>query len=855
MVFVALFFAFISQAFCGEPKSRVKLTPISNYIWTLAGDNQFLWVGTASGMSRFQKDSGEWTHFEGKNIKSILPDGDKLWVGTLNGFFSFEKKSGEWKEYPEFKNLTVYGISKTPSFICVGTIEKGLGKLNSASGKVEFFDEKDGLPSSRIYALCPDGDDLWIGTAKGLVRYNTENGKFKIFQEEDGLAQNCVASLMLDGNDLWVGTLIGVSKFDKNSGKWESWSSYKPFTARSSESKVSDDLEIADTTVFSFAKDNESVYLGTNNGLYTYKKSSGVWMQPIKFKRLIKSIYLSGNDLYFAWSESIWDPGRLEKKKLDYGKYQVCAKIMPPSVAKVEKKGNTYFYDAMLFKCHNSIKASRRYSFSPCIAFIYRDEEMSLDFSLEESGKDILLTFHGVNGDHVVNPAPAIELCMNDQPVATVRSSFLPENLAGNDAWSEMKIAVQASFLKKDNHLTIKNLGPDWWMIDGMKITVLDKKISEVCFDNFYAGRCTTADKKPTTEKTLKKTTPLIVDGKPFFPLSLCSPLPDALGDMQKAGFNCVTHLNPRTGPLVETKRSYFDLAQKYGLKVFTSFGHPAQTAPQGEKLDLAVFEKVINEVGDHPALAAWYSNDEPESGMNYNKHYEEVNSPAAMKKLYQFIRSRDPRKLPIWLNLCISISYPEIAKEYADACDLLSEDHYSLQMSQTIRWADYLMEATAGTGKPALICLQSYYNPNSSDRFRSPSQLEIKCMSYLSVVRQMRGLMFFVYIDPKLTLMMFDDLPEEISKLHDIIAGNDAQENVAVKGEGIYALLKDGKDGLYLITVNSSTSAQNAEFKLPDASSGNAEVLFEGRKVSFENGILKDVFKPYERHVYKIGK
>lgn len=829
-----------------QAKTNVKLTPISNYIWTLAEDGPCLWVGTASGISRLQKDSGEWTHYEGKNVKTILPDGDKLWVGTLNGFFSFQKNNETWKEYPDFKNMTVYAIAKTSSYIWVGTIEKGVGKLNPISGEVSFLCEKDGLPSNRIYALCADGNNLWIGTANGLVRYNSENNEFQVFQEKDGLAQNCVASLMLDGNTLWVGTLIGVSKLDKDTGKWESWSSYEPFEKRKNGDAVSAGLELADASIFSLAKDERYVYLGTNSGLYAYRKSSGTWMIPIKFNRLIKSICMSDNELYFAWSASPWEAGRLEKKSLQPEKYTQCSPVLAPPVA-VKKEGNTYSYDAKMFQCHNYVKSYRSIS---SVTFIYRDEEMSLDFPLEENGKDILLTFHGVNGDHIVKPAPTLKIQLNDQAVATIRSTFLPENLAGIDGWSDMKVPVPARFLKKNNRLKIKNLGPDWWMINGIKITVMDTKIGEVCFDNLYANA--PEEKKESTLSPKKTAKPFLVDGKPFFPVAMCSPFPEVLEDMHKVGFNCAILLNPRSGPLKETKRSYLDSALKHSMKVFATCGHPIQTAPKGERLDFAVFEKVIRDIGGHPALAAWYSNDEPETGLNYNKHYDEVNSPAAMRKLYDLIHSLDARNLPVLLNLCVAASYPQIARQYAEACDVLSQDHYSLTMTQTIRWADYLTEATSSSGNPAMIWLQAYYNPNSI-RPRSPTPLEMKCMSYLSITRNMKGLMYFVYLDPKLTEIMFGDLPEELSQLQGIIAGDDAKENAKVEGDGIYVLLKDGSDGQYLIAVNSSTSEQKATFKLPGAFSGKVSVLFENRTLPVAAGALNDVFKPYERHVYKI--
>ena len=103
-----------------------------------------------------------------------------------------------------------------------------------------------------------------------------------------------------------------------------------------------------------------------------------------------------------------------------------------------------------------------------------------------------------------------------------------------------------------------------------------------------------------------------LVDGKPFFPLGIfVSRLDDAtIADLKKGAFNCVM-------PYSSPTRKEMDAAHKAGLKVLYSIkdaylGTRACvkeiTSPETE---LEWVKKRVIEFRNHPALLAWYINDE----------------------------------------------------------------------------------------------------------------------------------------------------------------------------------------------------------------------------------------------------
>lgn len=141
--------------FWGEPEGLMQ-SRIRAIVQTRDG---YLWLGTASGLVRF--DGASFTTYNVRNkklrdneVQTLLVDReDVLWIGTFGG------------------GLTRY-----------------------QNGNFTTFTTADGLPDDTIRRLDDDPEgNLWIATPRGLCRYG--KGTFTTFTTKDGLANDFITAI------------------------------------------------------------------------------------------------------------------------------------------------------------------------------------------------------------------------------------------------------------------------------------------------------------------------------------------------------------------------------------------------------------------------------------------------------------------------------------------------------------------------------------------------------------------------------------------------------------------------------------------------------------------------------------
>jgi signal transduction histidine kinase/ligand-binding sensor domain-containing protein/CheY-like chemotaxis protein len=137
-----------------------------------------LWLGTASGLSRFDGSAFEnYTAADGlvhDNVQAVWGDGETLWVGTAGGLSRFDGSG--------FENYTT----------------------------------ADGLAHDDVRAIWGDGEALWIGTADGLSRFTYADAlagsmAFRNYAAADGLPPEAVVRAVWGEGDgtIWFGTQTG----------------------------------------------------------------------------------------------------------------------------------------------------------------------------------------------------------------------------------------------------------------------------------------------------------------------------------------------------------------------------------------------------------------------------------------------------------------------------------------------------------------------------------------------------------------------------------------------------------------------------------------------------------------------
>ncbi|HAX61039.1 MAG TPA: hypothetical protein DCX95_00540 [Elusimicrobia bacterium] len=84
------------------PISNLPNSKEYNEIYTITFDNDKIWIGAMSGLSRFNIKTYKFedTNFDLRNVRFLLPDNDTIWIGTFgDGVWKFDAKTKNWIKY------------------------------------------------------------------------------------------------------------------------------------------------------------------------------------------------------------------------------------------------------------------------------------------------------------------------------------------------------------------------------------------------------------------------------------------------------------------------------------------------------------------------------------------------------------------------------------------------------------------------------------------------------------------------------------------------------------------------------------------------------------------------------------
>lgn len=212
----------------------------SNDTRAIAIDDDFVWVATAGGVSRYSKQEGTWrNYFKGDGLPDEMlvsmfldKNNKKIWFGSWDsGITSYDIRQNEWKSFSikdGLSNNCVISIAYDSSeeALWCGTWGGGVNQLNCKTGEWKNWNKASGLPSDTITATAVDGDSVWFGTlSAGISRYHKGADRWEHITKKMGLAGNEISSVVVDAssNSVWVGTRDGgLCRFRKDSGRWES---------------------------------------------------------------------------------------------------------------------------------------------------------------------------------------------------------------------------------------------------------------------------------------------------------------------------------------------------------------------------------------------------------------------------------------------------------------------------------------------------------------------------------------------------------------------------------------------------------------------------------------------------------
>lgn len=209
-------------------------------------DNNLL-IGTEAGTRLFNLSSKRFTWnknlnlrgsaLEDKLVRCIYKDHQGLiWMGTDGGAYKLKVRKAFYHYYnmhDEEGNIvfnTVRTICETSdSALWVGTLGKGLNRLNQKSGDWTHFLEDPANPNAisdnQVLSLYEDQEGtLWVGTIDGFLhKYISQSQGFEKWLLDDNPQNtpNMIQSIIGDENDiLWIGTENGLVRFNKKDLSW-----------------------------------------------------------------------------------------------------------------------------------------------------------------------------------------------------------------------------------------------------------------------------------------------------------------------------------------------------------------------------------------------------------------------------------------------------------------------------------------------------------------------------------------------------------------------------------------------------------------------------------------------------------
>ena len=182
--------------------------------WVHEDQSGTLWVGTyGGGLNRFDRETERFSHYQDNPddpnslndtlVRSIHEDEfGMLWIGTDDGLSRFYRDSEQFTRYRRYRNAPNDPASLSNNWVSsiyedrsgvlwIGTNGGGLNKFDPGREAFTHYREKDGLPNDVICGILEDDQGfLWISTNRGLSKFDPRTETFKNYDARDGLQSN-----------------------------------------------------------------------------------------------------------------------------------------------------------------------------------------------------------------------------------------------------------------------------------------------------------------------------------------------------------------------------------------------------------------------------------------------------------------------------------------------------------------------------------------------------------------------------------------------------------------------------------------------------------------------------------------
>ena len=258
----------------------------------LAVDEDYVWVGTMRGLSRYDKRKESWTPLTalptlvGRTIRTVDADERFVWVGTDAGMSRYDKILGIWKNYRQeggSENIETHG-----------------GHWHRHSRK-----KKDCLSDDVVSSIMVDDQYVWVGTRDGANRFDKIALRWDQYKTEHGLPANNVTSVSSDADSIWVGTNSGIGKYPRTADDRNAWITYTSGTEiqPSAVSKEFAESLVTDQ-IWCITASKKHVWVGTRRGVSQYDIGRDIWKTITVEDGLasdeVSCIVIDGDNVWFG---------------------------------------------------------------------------------------------------------------------------------------------------------------------------------------------------------------------------------------------------------------------------------------------------------------------------------------------------------------------------------------------------------------------------------------------------------------------------------------------------------------------------------------------------------------------------
>ncbi|MES2776840.1 MAG: two-component regulator propeller domain-containing protein [Bacteroidota bacterium] len=217
-------------------RNEERKTPVlyNNVVRTMYcdGDNN-IWIGTASGVNRFNSRSGTMEFINSKDLprvfyNSITADkSGNIWFcgndsSALRWYSTSDKKFHTISEHPQlvkYKTLapTSYVMEDSKQRLWISFSGEGLVMLDKKTNQTKHYLAPEhggkGIIGNLVMDIKEDRDGIiWITCFNGVTGINPEKDTYLSFNKKDGLPGNWASPVMVDSlNRVWMGVNGGLA--------------------------------------------------------------------------------------------------------------------------------------------------------------------------------------------------------------------------------------------------------------------------------------------------------------------------------------------------------------------------------------------------------------------------------------------------------------------------------------------------------------------------------------------------------------------------------------------------------------------------------------------------------------------